>query len=1731
MRTGEAPAAENLRDAFMTRSTQIAACIALLVFSASGFAADQPAPVLAEGDCQAPFDLLVPAEVVRAAGGLTVIAHDDGAGARLSFAVGLEELVVTLQGNDGPTELGRVAARLPGEGGLVLLKHTPGGVAVAYDATTVLRLDAELPDGGRWGVLGAPAEVLDEIMFQPVDEVIFGDDFMRVPGQPATWDQLSGDWRVAQLESSRYSANAFTLLGNASGGGAALAAAGYWFWEDLTVEASVRATGDAHGFGVGLACQPDGGGYVVRFLRRDGASGVAQLVRVRGGEESVLDEAPAVAHPDEWHRMAISGVAGQLTGALDGVKLVSADDPELAQGQVSLWVGGRDPVAFDDVQAYSGPMRVDTPVVLAQSQDPAEQVFVNDQYMQEWADERDQWLAGAGGIWHAGHYWGDVELAWEMSERGLGDGVELHLCAPTTGPTLGVPADAQAGCHLALAAAEGKLALTLREGAEVRAEAAVAMPELPVTVALRRTGDAVEALVGGEVAASFDATIPAAGKVGLTGRTARRLASELRIISRNTIDATFRSAPTDWHVGSGEWGVSSRWDCTPRWSWFQGRSDDLASVWTRSSFEGDVVVEFFAGISMDQPWAPFYQHPGNLCVTLCGSNDTPGSGYSLIFGGWGNSAVGIFRQGELVARVPGFTMPDILNSLGGTSGREDAHKLHNEWWRIRAERVGSTVRLLVGGKLAAEFDDPDPLPGGAVGVWTLNQAMTVARARVYYEQGERTLASAHTPTSVAPAPGLPVPEFQPRHRASTFEAGVEGWRSAAPGACEVTLVERNDGGRCLEVSNPTAGGNFALAAPFGGVDLRDHSLLAFDYAVPDDVRVDVFATIGGQRHRVALTGPEGPVAGIEDAGRVADVRAGGRWGEARVDLLGLLRPFVAGDGPVVLDALEFAAYAAPEYMRAGIGGNPAGASWRLDNVYLGGVTADPVTLGTQRDVTVTVRGCTVGAKLRGGRAEHRVTPHRSGLVSVTIASGAREATDLVAFDLDAPEIEALEPQPDAAWLGPTLSVRVADAGPAGMDERSLELRIGDRRVRYGDDGLRWDASLGLLTLDLRAAGLTLTPDKPVKLRAAASDRAGNRADALELAFTPQLTADTTPPTAPALAGLPQSPLDCDFEADAGPIEPWGVDASVALRRARGATEGNPGGGSWCLEARCTKLGGLFGVSLGCAPFEASRYPVLEFDYRASDELRVDLIVQVDGTRRVVKFTDNDQTWRSIGGVGASADGQWHHATIDLHAMLARAFGRSAPLAVTDIFFATSGWPGNRADTRWWLDNVRLLPALDANALPEGLALSSRDESGVAGFAWVADEAPGTEPPAEVTTGDLSTALAGLAGTGAWLHAAAIDAAGNRSPVAHIPLRPVAYEDTAPPVASAATPADGAQACPGAISVTVTDEGAGVSPADLALTVNGRWWRIADEALAWDSATGLLMWELPPGESLGEDGARVRCMLDARDLAGNALAPLEWAFALDYAADTEAPPAPIVSYVPANVADDNDFEAETGGWGNFVAGQVVRRAEGGATGPGCVALRHLGGRGNGFVLARDFGDGWREHPVVRFRYRTDSATRARLQVLGTTFDGSRDRWTELGTLPISGNGWLTAELDVAKVLARTSPSLDIHRIFLSVDLPSDGVLLVDDYAMYSRVATEAGFRWAAPVDPSGIAGYSWVLDAAADTVPPEKITGLELSAQFADLEPGHHVFHVRAWDGAGNWSAPTHVPFDLQAASE
>lgn len=538
---------------------------------------------------------------------------------------------------------------------------------------------------------------------------------------------------------------------------------------------------------------------------------------------------------------------------------------------------------------------------------------------------------------------------------------------------------------------------------------------------------------------------------------------------------------------------------------------------------------------------------------------------------------------------------------------------------------------------------------------------------------------------------------------------------------------------------------------------------------------------------------------------------------------------------------------------------------------------------------------------------------------------------------------------------------------------------------------------------------------------------------------------------PAVEG---PPLRCDFETDLGCFRPWGVDSGAGLRRAHTPVEGNEAGGQWCLEVRNSQLGGPFGVEVGCVPFEASRYQTVSFDYRVPDTLRVDLTAEVAGVRRTIKLTDNDATWPVIGTVGATADARWHRAVVDLGRMLREAFPGRRALPVTRLAFASSGWPGNREGTTYWLDNFAIAPG------------------------------PSQSP-----------------------------------------------EDRTPPVVGHSTPGPGDRAATRTISVAVTDEGSGVSPADLRLRVGGVTYTIADEALRFDETSRCLTWTAPGSTPLGRDGGEVRCELRAADLAGNEAPPFAWTWALSYGQDDRPPPAPVVSYFPSEALFADTFESGKGEWGDFLSCQVLWRDAGGATGPGCIELRELGTQSPGFALLRDIPPDWPRCPMLRFQYRGEGTGGASMVLYGTTFDGVTDYWTPLGSFSVSDAAWQTASVDLLAALEAANPALTMHRLFLAVRIPRpDGAVLIDDAVMCSPAGTGARFAWGEPADASGISGYSWRLDHEEGSVPDEGVDGAQRQVGFRRLSPGRWWFHVRARDEAGHWGPAAHAAFAVAAPS-
>ena len=243
---------------------------------------------------------------------------------------------------------------------------------------------------------------------------------------------------------------------------------------------------------------------------------------------------------------------------------------------------------------------------------------------------------------------------------------------------------------------------------------------------------------------------PEAGRIiGLSG--ARVNFDKVEIESPHVYDYTFASAPTDWRVQSGVWEMTNRWSCAPGWSWFGGRSDEIASVWNKRKFSGDMSVQmYFAfkmGLSGAEQW---WEYGADAALTFNGDGTNLGSGYSLIIGADYNSRT-ILRKGtEIVAesKAPWALLPLWSD---GIPPDHDA-TMHRRWWYARIDKIGNEISCYLDNKLLFSYTDPKPIDSGQVALWTYNNGIMLSRVQIYYqnELQSRPRAFAKAPATAKP---------------------------------------------------------------------------------------------------------------------------------------------------------------------------------------------------------------------------------------------------------------------------------------------------------------------------------------------------------------------------------------------------------------------------------------------------------------------------------------------------------------------------------------------------------------------------------------------------------------------------------------------------------------------------------------------------------------------------------------------------------------------------------------------------------------------------------------------------------------------------------------------------------------------------------------------------------------------------------------------------------------------
>ena len=806
------------------------------------------------------------------------------------------------------TPVGPARAIQPGGAWQASLQRREGRVRLVGLGRVLLDEACEAPIAGRVGTWASEGVTLDQPLLQPNEPPFVQDDFTREPDDLGPWTPVVGQWRNTLVSAPKaapsQSANPFGFRTPADP--AALATTGYWFWDAYRASVSVRPLAAQS---VGLAAYAQDAGNLLALRWSAGAADAPkarQLVLLRDGKETVLASAPGGFQEDQWYRLELAVRPGRIEALIDRYPVLAADTDAFGQGGVGVLAAGGETV-FDDLSLAP----IDAPRWEAPRINP---VFLADETMtaSELYQPAGQWRAAEQGVlWNWGYYPGDVHVRIAAET----------LTSPLTVLLRGDGSSAENAYRATLQLNDGTLHASVRRAADTVAEGACLTPA-GEAVTVSAAGATVRVACAGSEAAAFTDPEPLSGRLlGLIGASAAHINSTT-VASPNFRDYAFDAAPTDWFSSRGIWQVTTRWPCQPGWTFFGGTHDENPTLWTKHAYSGDTVLEFFANIPMDVPPPPGYSRPSDIDAALCGDGVDLGSGYGFVLAGWRNTRSAILRKGQIVAETNAVVFVDPNSSNVN---------FHRHWFRVRAEKIGSRIGMSVDGREILSYTDPDPLPGGRAAVFSFHNGLMVGRARLWFTDEQ---PGGVVPARVAAA--LP-PKPQAREAAAAvsndFEGSLGEWQTFTdPPPVELALDDGTAaaGKSSLRIRSLVSGGPlgaYAVVTPFRAADFRR---ISFDYRIPPDVKVNVYLYAGGMWHAIRLAAEEPAVGGAPLIGTIEGVECDDTWRHAQFDLytpLAALHP----ESPVL--TVKYVAFAAPEesYVRCGIGANPRGATYWIDN--------------------------------------------------------------------------------------------------------------------------------------------------------------------------------------------------------------------------------------------------------------------------------------------------------------------------------------------------------------------------------------------------------------------------------------------------------------------------------------------------------------------------------------------------------------------------------------------------------------------------------------------------------------------------------------------------------------------------------------------------------------------------------------------------------------------------------
>ena len=789
----------------------------------------------------------------------------------------------------------------PGTEGRIFVRpgHAFVEIGGAGAAATV-----RVPPGGKYGSVRGTGGALTRLVMRREEAVYFTDDFMRAEGTGEHWRPRSGKWAIRYERDTQRSANPFRCIARSTGAG--LMITGERYWHEYTASASVSGAGGT--VGLAFALQDENNYHLFRLGIGRGKS---ELIRVRAGKETVLASSPKVLHENQWDRISVRADGAGIVCTVGGRPLL-ASPAVAAVGKIGLYVTDAAQTLFDDIAASSSHLA-------AQRKPPIElfsKAFESDQQMENWASLwgawrpqtiRDRTASLRRMFWHKGEFYGDVSIGWPTGGQLEGAKLEVLLVVGGDGR------DIRQGGRLRVHRTDDSDRWTLSlNDKELASKTTRALGDTVVTLALR--GDRLVALDG-------DNVVLRSGPVRLPGRILGLGANgvkldlhKIEIRSDHVQDYLFEGAPVEWLTRTGTWQITNRWVCDPRWSWLGGTSKQVAQMWTKRSFHGDQTVEFFGALKMQAGIR--YPHVGDINLTICGDGRNLDSGYQVVFAGWGNRWTRLLKRGKVVA---------------GSGDAIIRGNFHRRWFHVKIRKAGGIVQMFIDNELIRTYKDPQPLEGGHIALWTVDNGMMIARVRIYSERTELRpfLKDGARPKPLAPgdAEGPPAGHLV----YDDFKKNAGRW-SSRDGEQGARLERAPDG---LMLVNTNCGGSFGATMYDRRFDLAKSPVVRLGYRIVSEepVCLNLFARINGRLFEIPLTAPpESRIATTLQGGPKLTFhgKPDGRTRHAEMDLGARVeawyrRTFRRPPPGLWATELYLANASNRKYLQCGFGGNRAGA--------------------------------------------------------------------------------------------------------------------------------------------------------------------------------------------------------------------------------------------------------------------------------------------------------------------------------------------------------------------------------------------------------------------------------------------------------------------------------------------------------------------------------------------------------------------------------------------------------------------------------------------------------------------------------------------------------------------------------------------------------------------------------------------------------------------------------------